>query len=125
LTIIKDHLKITEGQIKSNPTFEAIINPSLFTRILTEYSTKLDEGSWNNYISLFELFTESKIIRDNEHWKATVILFKLRNYLVHGNEIEFYIQGNSKDNLKISTQNKNLNKILSYYREMDLLHLDK
>ncbi len=52
-------------------------------------------------------------------------LFKIRNYLVHWNEIEFYIQGDSKDKLKISTQNKNLNKILSYYSEMDLIHLDK
>ncbi len=44
-TIIKDYLKITEGEIKSNPKLEAIINPSLFSKILTEYSTKLDEGS--------------------------------------------------------------------------------
>lgn len=124
-TILKDYLFIAKHRIGEGSMIEKIDHPTLFTKFLLEYSNRLDENGWRDYLNLFELFTDCKIERNTEQWNAVDILFSYRNFLVHGNEIELFLSGDSISKIKIEPSNRKLNRIIEYLRVKGLINIDE
>lgn len=124
-TILKDYLFIAEHRIGEQSRIEKIDHPKLFKKFLLEYSSRLDDNGWRDYLNLFELFTNCKIDKRNEHWNSVDVLFNYINFLVHGNEIDLYLSGDSISNIKIEPANRKLNKIIDYLKATDLIKVDE
>lgn len=121
-SLIKDQLFVAEHELSSDHRrIEKKKNSNLLTKMLYEYSQKLEEDSWTGYLRLFEMFTDTKIQRKNPEWEAIQTLFKFRNILVHGNELEFQFL----DSGEITSANRKVKSIFEYCRKNDLADIDR
>jgi len=92
---------------------------SLENRLYNELYMKLQAAAWTNYISLFELITNKKLLTltDNETWKGITMMFQLRNMVTHGKSIEITID---KQKPKEHTVNKKYTAVISYLNEIGI-----
>ncbi|MCP4457440.1 MAG: hypothetical protein GY816_05345 [Cytophagales bacterium] len=108
-TVTKDFI-FYEFRNSSNST---IPNKELITRIFNKYYEELDRAQWSSYTELFTLFTDVGI-KSNEHWQTIGHMFSMRNQLVHGNEIEFFMNIKQNGKVSITSDNKKLRPVLEF-----------
>ncbi len=92
-----------------------------YQRVLESIQIKLSKASWNQYLDICKTILPKSLnfYVDNETWKGIMILFSLRNILVHGKEIKSKLLFHD-DKLEIEYSGV-FQQILDYFKEQKVL----
>lgn len=89
-------------------------------RIFSDLKNKLDKASWTDLADLTLLITGKKLTEycKNSDWEKILILYKLRNKLVHGKNIQIYKDGQNEEYIGVYTN------LITVMRKLKLIELN-